>query len=162
MCILLLCKTQAITRSRLMKNAQQCAFFYGSKKVKKEIIQTGSAPGVMGCYSQAVVTDHLIYLSGQIPLDPVTMQIVSNDIKEQVIQVFNNLQAVALAAGATLDDMVKLTVYVTDINYSVIVNEVMREFFKEPYPARTSIAVVALPKGALVEIDGFIARSAVV
>lgn len=128
----------------------------------KEIIKTTAAPSVIGHYSQAVVTTHMIYLSGQIPLDPVSMEIVSGGIKEQVIRVFDNMKAVAEAAATTLDAMVKLTVYLTDIHHAAIVNEIMREYFKEPYPARTTIAVVALPKGALVEIDGFIARSEVI
>lgn len=124
----------------------------------REVIQTNQAPKAIGCYSQALMTEHMIYLSGQIPLDPNTSEMVVGGIKEQVIRVFENLKAVAEEAGSHLDAIVKLTVYLTDINHVATVNDVMKHYFKEPYPARTSIAVSALPKGSLVEIDGFMIR----
>lgn len=124
----------------------------------REVVHSALAPGAIGCYSQAIMTEHVIFLSGQIPLDPVSMTIVDGGIKEQVIRVFENLKAVVEASGADLNAIAKLTVYLLDINHSAIVNDVMQLYFKEPYPARTSIAVVALPKGALVEIEGFIVR----
>ena len=116
-------------------------------------IETTQAPAAIGNYSQAVVAGKTIYLSGQIPLDPLTMTLVSGDIKMQMIRLFENLKSVLQAGNATLDSVVKLTVYLTDIAQLSIVNEVMTQYFKPPYPARTSIGVLALPKGAVVEID---------
>ena len=120
----------------------------------KEIIQTNKAPKAIGTYSQAVKVDHTIYLSGQIPLVPETMTIVEGDITAQVTQVFDNLKAVAEAAGGGLDDIVKLNVFLTDLSYFPLVNEIMGRYFKEPYPARAAIGVAALPKNADVEMDG--------
>lgn len=125
----------------------------------KTKIETPSAPQAIGCYSQAVQSGNTIYLSGQIPLDPTTMQIVEGGIEAQIKRVFENLQAVSLAAGSDLNGIVKLTVYLTDIASLPLVNEVMTKYFKEPYPARTSFAVAALPKGALVEVDAVIVLS---
>lgn len=122
------------------------------EKMKKNI-QTDQAPKAMGCYSQAIQSDNIIYLSGQIPLDSVSMTMAS-DISAQIHQVFKNLKAVAEAAGGSLNHMVKLTIYLIDIASLATVNEIMPIYFTEPYPARTSFAVVALPKGALVEVDG--------
>ncbi len=122
----------------------------------KQLIQTTDAPQAIGCYSQAIKTGQTIYLSGQIPLDPVTMTLVEGGIKPQITRVFENLQAVAAACGANLDAIVKLTVYLTDIGHLPLVNEVMANYFSEPYPARTSFAVAALPKNALVEIDAIL------
>ena len=119
----------------------------------KEIIQTPNAPAPIGCYSPAIRIGKTIFFSGQIPLDPKTMTIASDDIRSQVIQVFENIKAICLAAGGDLNDIVKLTVYLIDIANGIIINEVMKDFFTEPYPARTMIAVVALPKNALVEIE---------
>ena len=119
----------------------------------KEIIQTSQAPAPIGCYSPAIKIGKTIYFSGQIPLDPKTMTIVSTDIKDQVIQVFENIKAMCFASGGSLSSIVKLTVYLTDISYGMVVNDVMKDLFVEPYPARTTIAVVALPKKALVEIE---------
>jgi reactive intermediate/imine deaminase len=120
----------------------------------KEIINTDKAPQAIGTYSQAVRADRTVYLSGQIPLSPKTMTLVDGDIKAQIVQVFENLQAVAEAAGGTFADFVKLNVYLTDLAHFPLVNEVMGHYFQEPYPARAAIGVAALPKGALVEIDG--------
>jgi reactive intermediate/imine deaminase len=122
----------------------------------KEIINTDKAPQAIGTYSQAVRADRTVYLSGQIPLSPKTMTLVDGDIKDQIIQVFENLQAVAEAAGGTFADFVKLNVYLTDLAHFPLVNEIMGHYFQEPYPARAAVGVAALPKGALVEIDGII------
>jgi reactive intermediate/imine deaminase len=120
----------------------------------KEIIQTNKAPKAIGTYSQAVKVDHTVYLSGQIPLVPETMTIVEGDITAQVTQVFDNLKAVTEAAGGGLDDIVKLNVFLTDLSYFPLVNEIMGRYFQEPYPARAAIGVAALPKNAEVEMDG--------
>ena len=119
----------------------------------KEIIQTNKAPKAIGTYSQAVKVDHMVYLSGQIPLVPETMAIVDGDITAQITQVFDNLKAVAEAAGGDLGDIVKLTVFLIDLSHFPIVNEIMGRYFQEPYPARAAIGVAALPKGAGVEMD---------
>ncbi len=121
--------------------------------MNKEIIHTLDAPQAIGTYSQAVKVDNTVYLSGQIPLNPKTMDIVSEDIRIQISQVFKNLKAVAIAAGGDLADIVKLNIYLTDLTNFPIVNEVMGEFISEPYPARAAIGVAALPKGVGVEID---------
>lgn len=118
------------------------------------IINTELAPKAIGPYSQAIKVNHTVYLSGQIPLDPKTMTLVSDDFKTQAVQVFKNLQAVSRAAGADLNAIVKLTIYLTDLAKFSILNEVMMEFFTEPYPARATIQVAALPKEAQVEVDG--------
>ncbi|MBL1262909.1 RidA family protein [Candidatus Methylomicrobium oryzae] len=120
----------------------------------KETISTDKAPQAIGTYSQAVRADRTVYLSGQIPLSPETMTLVEGDIKAQIVQVFENLQAVAEAAGGTFADFVKLNVYLTDLSHFPLVNEIMGRYFQEPYPARAAIGVAALPKGAPVEIDG--------
>jgi reactive intermediate/imine deaminase len=120
----------------------------------KEIINTDKAPQAIGTYSQAVRADRTVYLSGQIPLSPQTMTLVEGDIGAQIAQVFENLLAVAEAAGGTFADFVKLNVYLTDLAHFPLVNEIMGHYFQEPYPARAAIGVAALPKGALVEIDG--------
>lgn len=119
----------------------------------KEIIQTDNAPKAIGPYSQAVKVGNTVYFSGQIPLDPQTMTIVTGGIAEETKQVFNNMQAVAKAAGGSLEAIVKLTIYLTDLSHFPIVNEVMTTFFKAPYPARTTIQVSALPKASQVEIE---------
>ena len=119
----------------------------------KEIIQTNKAPKAIGTYSQAVKVDHTIYLSGQIPLVPETMTIIDGDISAQITQVFDNLKAVAEAAGGGLSDIVKLNVFLTDLSNFPIVNEIMGLYFEEPYPARAAIGVAALPKAAGVEMD---------
>lgn len=119
-----------------------------------ETIQTESAPAAIGPYSQAVKCAGAVYLSGQIPLDPQTMELVKGDFEQQAARVFDNLAAVARAAGGELSNMVKLNVYLTDLANFARVNEVMSCYFNEPYPARAAVQVAALPKGAVVEIDG--------
>ena len=119
----------------------------------KEIIQTDKAPQAIGTYSQAVKVGSTVYLSGQIALDPETMQVVEGDISIQIRRVFDNLQAVAEAAGGDFFDIVKLNVFLTDLSHFPIVNEIMGEYFQQPYPARAAIGVAALPKGVGVEMD---------
>lgn len=117
------------------------------------IVHTKEAPAAIGTYSQAVYSGNTVYLSGQIPLDPVTMQLCSQDIRLQIVQVLENISAVCDAAGGSLAKIVKLTVYLTDLNQFSLVNETMTRYFAEPYPARAVIGVSALPKGSQVEID---------
>jgi reactive intermediate/imine deaminase len=119
----------------------------------KQAIQTKDAPAAIGTYSQAIRAGNTIYLSGQIPLDPKSMQLVTGDTRAEIARVFDNLAAVAAAAGASLDSAVRITVYLTDLKNFALVNEVMAEYFKEPYPARAAIGVAALPRGAAVEVD---------
>ena len=119
----------------------------------REIISTDKAPQAIGTYSQAVKIDSTVYMSGQIPLIPETMELVDGDIKAQIVRVFDNLQAVANAAGGDLSHVVKLNVFLTDLSHFPIVNEVMANYFSEPYPARAAIGVAALPKAAEVEMD---------
>jgi reactive intermediate/imine deaminase len=121
--------------------------------MNKTIIATADAPQAIGTYSQAVRAGDTVYLSGQIPLVPATMQMVEGDITAQVRQVFANLAAVANAAGGSLNDCVKVNVFLTDLANFPVVNQVMAEFFTEPYPARAAIGVAALPRGAAVEAD---------
>ena len=121
--------------------------------MSKKPIQTPDAPSAIGAYSQAIRSGTTVYLSGQIPLDPTTMELVSGT-REQIHRVLGNLRAVTTAAGGGLDDVVKLTVYLTDLGNFATVNEIMAEYFSEPYPARAAIGVAALPKGAEVEIKG--------
>jgi reactive intermediate/imine deaminase len=124
-----------------------------SGKTNRQIISTTDAPQAIGTYSQAVRTGNTVYLSGQIPLLPETMAIISDDISDQIHQVFKNLSAVATAAGGSLADIVKLNVFLTDLSHFPTVNEIMAEYFTEPYPARAAIGVAALPKDAAVEMD---------
>ena len=119
----------------------------------REIIRTDKAPKAIGTYSQAVMVDRTVYLSGQIPLVPESMELIDGDIATQIRRVFDNLTAVCQAAGGELDDIVKLNVFLTDLGDFPIVNEIMAEYFSEPYPARAAIGVAALPKGAGVEMD---------
>jgi reactive intermediate/imine deaminase len=119
----------------------------------RQIISTDKAPKAIGTYSQAVKVDNTVYLSGQIPLIPETMEMVTGDISAQIHRVFDNLRAVAQAAGGDLQDIVKLNVFLTDLNNFPTVNEVMAEYFQQPYPARAAIGVAALPKAAGVEMD---------
>ena len=119
----------------------------------REIIQTDSAPQAIGTYSQAVKTGTTVYLSGQIPLHPETMIMVDGDMAEQIRRVFDNLAAVANAAGGSLFDVVKLNVFLTDLGNFALVNEIMATYFRPPYPARAAVGVAALPKGAQVEMD---------
>jgi reactive intermediate/imine deaminase len=119
----------------------------------RTIISTPAAPEAIGPYSQAVRAGDTVYLSGQIPLDPATGELVAGAIEAQARRVFENLKAVAAAAGSTLDDAVRVTIYLTDLGHFAAVNAVMAEYFREPYPARVTIGVASLPKGAAVEVD---------
>jgi len=125
----------------------------------KKTISTDRAPAAIGTYSQAVQHNGLLYISGQIPLVPTTMELVGPDINQQVNQVFDNLSAIAEAAGTTLNEAVKLTVYLTDLGHFSSVNEVMAQQLAQPYPARVALEVSALPRSALVEIDAIVAIS---
>lgn len=122
--------------------------------MSREIIRTDQAPQAIGTYSQAVKVGSTVYLSGQIALDPRTMTLVDGGIEAEVRRVFDNLRAVAIAAGGSLDDMAKLNVFLVDLGNFALVNQVMAEYFQEPYPARAAIGVAALPRGAQVEMDG--------
>jgi len=119
----------------------------------RQIIHTDKAPKAIGTYSQAVKVGNTVYLSGQIPLVPETMELVHGDMKTQIRRVFDNLKAVAEAAGGSLADVAKLNVFLTDLTNFPQVNEVMAEYFQQPYPARAAIGVAALPKAAAVEMD---------
>ena len=125
--------------------------------MSKEIISTDKAPQAIGTYSQAVRHHGLVFLSGQIPLDPASMTVVSGGIENQIRRVFDNLAAVCTAAGGTLDDIVKLTVFLTDMGDFPQVNTIMGQYFSEPYPARAAVQVAALPKGVNVEMDAILA-----
>lgn len=120
----------------------------------KSHIQSDKAPAAIGPYSQAIKVNNTVYLSGQIPLDPVSQELVKGDVEKQVIQVFENLKSVAEAAGGDLDFIVRIGIYLTDLSHFPIVNDVMKRYFKAPYPARSTIGVAALPKGAVIEADG--------
>lgn len=122
----------------------------------KNIISTDKAPQAIGTYSQAVQIDNTVYLSGQIPLVPETMELVEGDIRIQIIQVFKNLTAVAEASGGSLADIAKLNIYLTDLSHFSLVNEVMSEFFNQPYPARAAVGVAELPKSCTVEMDAIL------
>lgn len=122
----------------------------------KEPIHTPRAPAAIGPYSQAIRAGNTVYLSGQIPLDPATMEIVKGDIRAQIHRVFDNLAAVAEASGGSLANAVRLTVYLTDLTNFPIVNEIMAEYCEQPFPARAAIGVAQLPRGAAVEIDGIL------
>ena len=126
--------------------------------MKKEIIATDRAPRAIGTYSQAVAAGDTVYLSGQIPLVPETMELVEGDMAVSIRRVFDNLAAVCEAAGGSLAEIVKLNVYLTDLAHFPLVNEIMAEYFTEPYPARAAIGVASLPKGAPVEMDAVMVR----
>ena len=119
----------------------------------KQVIQTDEAPQAIGTYSQAVKAGNHVYISGQIPLDPTTMEMVSGDIDAEIRRVFDNLSAIISAAGGHFADVVKLTIYLTDLAHFARVNEIMSTYFTQPYPARAAIGVASLPRGALVEVD---------
>ena len=119
----------------------------------KQAIHTRDAPEAIGTYSQAIKVGETVFISGQIPLEPGTMNIVDEDIRTQTHRVFNNLAAVVREGGGNLDDVVKLTVFLTDLSHFAVVNEVMAEHFNPPYPARAAVGVAALPKGVPIEID---------
>lgn len=125
----------------------------------KERIHTLQAPQAIGTYSQAIRFGNTVYLSGQIPLDPVSMQLVEGDIAARTHQVFKNMREVVLAAGGSFADIVKLTIFLTDLADFTVVNQVMAEYFAEPYPARSTVQVSALPKGAQVEVEAIMVLS---
>jgi reactive intermediate/imine deaminase len=125
--------------------------------MSKQIISTAAAPAAIGTYSQAVRVGNTIWVSGQIPLDPVTQELVAGDIEAQVRRVFDNLQAIVTAAGASLDDVVKATVFLIDLAHFALVNKIMAEYFRAPYPARAAVGVAALPRGAQVEVECIVA-----
>ncbi len=124
--------------------------------MSKNIIRTDKAPQAIGTYSQAVRHQDLVFISGQIPLDPSSMEIVAGGIEAQIRRVFDNLSAVCIAAGGSLDDIVKLTVFLTDMGDFPQVNTIMGQYFKAPYPARAAVEVSALPKGVSVEMDAIL------
>lgn len=123
--------------------------------MNRSIISTAAAPAAIGTYSQAVKIGNTIYLSGQIGLDPASMQMVDG-IEAQIVRVFDNLKAVCEAGDATLNDIVKLNIFLTDLGHFALVNEIMARYFQQPYPARAAIGVAALPRAALVEMDGVV------
>lgn len=125
--------------------------------MNREVIKTDQAPAAIGTYSQAIRAGDNIYVSGQIPLLPGSGELLDGPIDAQIRQVFDNLQAVCVAAGATLADIVKLNIYLTDLSCFPTVNEIMAEYFSEPYPARAAVGVAALPKGTAVEMDAILA-----
>lgn len=123
----------------------------------REIIQTADAPAAIGTYSQAVKIGNLVFISGQVPLDPGSLEVVEGQFKAQAIRVFENLKAVAAASGGSLADAVKLTVFLSDLSNFPLLNEVMGDYMAEPYPARAAVEVSALPKGVMIEIDAILA-----
>ena len=125
--------------------------------MSRQIISTPNAPAAIGTYSQAVRVGNTVYISGQIPLEPATMQMVTGDIDAEIRRVLENLKAVATAAGGTLDHAVKVTVFLTDLAHFGRVNELMTSYFQQPYPARAAVGVAALPKGARVEMECILA-----
>jgi reactive intermediate/imine deaminase len=125
--------------------------------MSKQIVSTSAAPAAIGPYSQAVRAGNTLWLSGQIPLDPLTKELVKGDIEVQARRVFENLKAVISAAGAGFDDVVKTTIFLTDLGHFAEVNKVMAEYFREPYPARSTVGVAALPRGAQVEVECIVA-----
>jgi len=127
------------------------------KTLSKKAIHSDNAPAAIGPYSQAIASGNLVFLSGQIPLDPQTMEIVDGDFAARVHRVFQNLRAVTEAAGGSLDDIVKLTIYLTDLGNFGAVNDIMSEYFETPYPARAAIGAASLPKGVDVEAEAIMA-----
>ena len=125
--------------------------------MSKEAIHSDAAPAAIGTYSQAIRLGNFVFLSGQIPLDPATMEIAGDDFEARARRVFDNLGAVAAAAGGSLDNIVKLTIFLTDLDNFATVNSVMEDYFQQPYPARAAVGVASLPKGADVEADAILA-----
>jgi reactive intermediate/imine deaminase len=125
--------------------------------MKRQIIETAHAPGAIGTYSQAVRVGDTVYVSGQIPLDPATGQLVSGDIEAEIRRVFENLKAIVQAAGGTFASVAKVTVFLTDLSHFAKVNEIMAMYFERPYPARAAVGVAQLPRGARVEIECILA-----
>jgi reactive intermediate/imine deaminase len=128
------------------------------KLMAKKIISTADAPAAIGTYSQAVEVGNTLWVSGQIPLDPATKELVPGGIDAQIHQVFKNLRAIVTAAGASFDDVVKATVFLTDLSHFALVNKIMAEYFRQPYPARAAVGVASLPRGAQVEVECVVAR----
>ena len=126
----------------------------------RDIIHTDKAPKAIGTYSQAVKVGNTVYLSGQIPLVPETMEMVQGDMRAQIVRVFDNLKAVCEASGGSLADIAKLNIFLTDLSHFPLVNEVMASYFSQPYPARAAIGVATLPRGAGVEMDGIMVLGA--
>lgn len=122
----------------------------------RQTIHTGQAPQAIGPYSQAIRVGNTVYVSGQIPTDAATGELVVGEMRLQAQRAFGNLRAIATAAGATLDDAVRVTIYLTDLGHFTVVNETMAEYFREPYPARVTIGVAALPRGAQIEVDSIL------
>ena len=125
--------------------------------MSKQIVSTSAAPAAIGPYSQAVRAGNTLWLSGQIPLDPVTKELVQGDIEVQTRRVFDNIKAVLTAAGASFDGVVKTTIFLTDLANFAVVNKIMADYFREPYPARSTVGVAALPRGAQVEVECIVA-----
>jgi reactive intermediate/imine deaminase len=125
--------------------------------MSKQIIATPAAPSAIGTYSQAVRVGNTIWVSGQIPLDPKTKELVGGGIEAQARQAFANLAAIVAAAKVTLDDVVKVTIFLTDLSHFALVNTIMAEHFKEPYPARAAVGVASLPRGAMIEVECIVA-----
>ena len=125
--------------------------------MSKSVIHTDKAPQAIGTYSQAIKSGTTVYLSGQIPLVPATMQVISEDFSEQTHQVFKNVVAVCEAAGGSINDLVKVNIFLTDLANFATVNEIMSQYFSQPYPARAAVQISALPKGVQIEIDGIMA-----
>jgi len=125
--------------------------------MSKHIISTTNAPAAIGVYSQAVRVGNTVWVSGQIPLDPATKELVTGGLEAQIRRVFDNLKAIVVAAGASLDDVVKATVFLTDLSHFALVNKIMAEYFREPYPARAAVGVAALPRGAEIEVECIVA-----
>ncbi len=121
--------------------------------MQRQTIHTADAPKAIGTYSQAVRAGNTVYISGQIPLDPATGQLISGDIEAEIRRVFDNLQAIAVAAGGSLANVVKVNVFLTDLSHFAKLNEIMAGYFQEPYPARAALGVASLPKGARVEVE---------
>lgn len=122
----------------------------------RRVISTDGAPSAIGTYSQAVRAGDTLYISGQIPLDPASMEIVAGDMDAKIRRVFDSIKAVTEAAGGSLEQVVRVTIYLTDLNHFPLVNEIMAEYFSEPYPARAAVGVAALPKGVPVEMDAIV------
>jgi reactive intermediate/imine deaminase len=125
--------------------------------MSKQIISTTEAPSAIGPYSQAVRGGNTIWVSGQIPLDPATKELVDGDIEAQIRRVFENLKVIVLAAGASLDEVVKVNIFLIDLSHFALVNKVMAEYFRAPYPARAAVGVASLPRGAQVEVECIVA-----
>ncbi|MBB1488376.1 RidA family protein [Oceanospirillum sediminis] len=125
----------------------------------KAVIHTDNAPAAIGTYSQAVKAGNTVYMSGQIPLNPETMELVDGGFEAQAEQVFKNISAVVKASGAEMSDIVKLNIYLTDLSNFAVVNDVMSRYFSQPYPARAAVGISELPKGSLIEIEGVVVLS---